>query len=392
MKGHTRQCVLSNIYPKLNHIMKILYYFYELDTPMYLWQREHFMNELSHYGIEFITFNPAKYDTPEIANEEFIRFAKTCRDDIDLFLSCDETKILFPETVREIKRTLSVPTVLICWDNLELPYKQEGVAKAFDLIWLTSHETEYLFKSWGCKTIFQTYAANPYFFHPNRTEVKSIINKVGFIGTPYGSRANKLNYLISNGVECAVYSNSIINKGYNHSVGGTKKFDPIDIAVKFIRYLRFPIGRKVLYSTIKNKLSRQSSLTDDSPFLTKASSVSHDDMCSLYSSLSLSLNISELRDTYILKNPIPKIHLRTFEIPMCGGLQITSYNDEIAGYFEDNKEIILYHSDEELFDKAKFYLDERNTTLVAKMKSAARLRAENEHTWKKRFDEVMKQI
>lgn len=144
--------------------MKILYYFYELDTHMYLWQRNHFIDELKRHDIEFITFNPAKYESMERANEEFIDFAKSLKGQIDLFLSCDETKILFPETVKAIKSILSVPTVLICWDNLELPYKQKRLAKEFDLIWLTSYETEYLFKSWGCKTIFQTYAANPYFF------------------------------------------------------------------------------------------------------------------------------------------------------------------------------------------------------------------------------------
>lgn len=150
-----------------------------------------------------------------------------------------------------------------------------------------------------------------------------------------------------------------------------------------MRYLRFPIGRKVLYSTILNKLYKTSSLNDDSEFLTKAPSVSHEEMCQLYSSFALSLNIAELRDTYILRQPIPKIHLRTFEIPMCGGLQLTSFNEEIAGYFEDGKEIILYNSDEELIDKARFYLDKKHENTVRKMKAATNERATNDHLMEK---------
>lgn len=93
--------------------MKILYYFYELETPMYRWQREHFMDELKRHDIEFITFNPGAYGSWAAANEEFISFASKLKGEVDLFLSCDESSILFPETVRTVKALLSVPTVLI---------------------------------------------------------------------------------------------------------------------------------------------------------------------------------------------------------------------------------------------------------------------------------------
>ena len=75
---------------------------------------------------------------------------------------------------------------------------------------------------------------------------------------------------------------------------------------------------------------------------------------------------------------------------MCGGLQLASYTEELAGYFEDGKEIVLYHSKEEMVDKAKFYLDKKNESLVNSMKKAARVRAEKEHTWTRRFNEAFK--
>ena len=169
-----------------------------------------------------------------------------------------------------------------------------------------------------------------------------------------------------------------------------QEFDPLDVCVKAIRYMRFPIGRKVFYSTIKNKLIKKPGLCFESKFLAKHKSVSDDEMINLYSDLTLSLNITELRDTYILKVPVHKTHLRTFEIPMCGGLQLASYTEELAGYFEDGKEIVLYHSKEEMVDKAKFYLDKKNESLVNSMKKAARVRAEKEHTWTRRFNEAFK--
>lgn len=367
--------------------MRIFYFFRELDTPMYQWQRTNLIEELERDGHEVVTYNPLDFRSIDEANELVVETLKK-KGDFDLFLACDDQDTIYKETVESIGK-LGIPTCLICWDNLELPYKQKKIAPAFDVVWLTSRETQYLFEKWGCqKIIFQTYAANPYTYKAQTVDKQ--IHAVGFIGSPYGSRTNKINDLLVNGVNCALYSNALFNKGYNTSLGGKKKLDVMDVLIKASRYMRFPIGRQVFYSTIKNKFQAKSALNTDSKFVSLNHSVSHEEMCYLYSALSLSLNISELRDTYILKHPIPKIHLRTFEIPMCGGLQFTSYNDEIAQYFEDGKEIVLYRNKEEMIDKAKFYLDEKNSSLVKDMKAAARKRAENEHTWTNRFNNVFK--
>lgn len=84
-------------------------------------------------------------------------------------------------------------------------------------------------------------------------------------------------------------------------------------------------------------------------------------MIKAYSNYALALNVTELRNTYLLKNPIYKLHLRTFEIPMCGGIEFTTYNDELASYFEEGKEIVFYKSKEEMIDKVRFYLSEKNS-------------------------------
>lgn len=367
--------------------MKIFYFFKELDTPMYQWQRTNLIDELIRNNHDVFTFNPLDYRTIEEANEIVVNKIKDLGR-VDLFLACDDQDTIYKETVESISK-LGIPTCLICWDNLELPYKQKKIAPVFDIVWLTSWETQYLFEKWGCKkVIFQTYAANPYTYKAQTLDNQ--IHAVGFIGSPYGSRTNKINDLLANEVKCALYSNALFNKGYNTSIGGKKKLNVMDVLMKASRYMRFPIGRKVFYSTIKNKIQAKSVLNTDSKFVSLNHSVSHEEMCRLYSTLSLSLNISELRDTYILKHPIPKIHLRTFEIPMCGGLQFTSYNEEIAQYFEDGKEIVLYRTKEEMIDKAKFYLDEKKSSLVQNMKMAARKRAEKEHTWTIRFNNIFK--
>lgn len=366
--------------------MRILYYFYELNTPMYQWQRNNLIDELKSLGWEVDTINPATYFNFEECNKDVVKILSN-KGDYDLFISCDEDSILFPSTIQEIKKRFSIPTVLICWDNLELPYKQKGLAKVVDLVWLTSIETKYLFDNWGCNTIFQTYAANPNVYYPNWEKNK---NEVCFIGSPYGSRTNKINDLINGGINCNVFSDVLFDMNYNPSRAKKQIYIP-DVLIKFTRYLRFPIGRKVLYSTIVNKLNSNSKLID-TVHLNKHQSVSLNEMINIYSNYSLSLNITELRDTYLLRHPIHKIHLRAFEIPMSGGLQLASYTEELSNYFEEGKEIVFYRSKEEMIEKTKFYLNPKNDKLVQDMKIQARRRAENEHTWAIRFKNVVNKL
>ena len=52
--------------------MNIFYFFKELQTPMYQWQRIHFFDELERGGHHIITFNPLDYPSTDEANEKLI--------------------------------------------------------------------------------------------------------------------------------------------------------------------------------------------------------------------------------------------------------------------------------------------------------------------------------
>lgn len=350
--------------------MKILYYHCERDTPMYRWQHDHIMDELRPYGIQIDTLNPLLCASMDEANEKLL-----CRlrsEKYDLFMTCHSEKRLYIPTLQRI-RELGIPTLLICFDNLLIPYEHTNICKYFDLVWLTSRENTEIFQKHGANTIFLPYAANPRFFVPQTVQETA---RVAFIGTPYGSRANTINQLLESRIPVTLFGKAAAASGGSHVI--TNGFF---YTVK--QNLRFPVGRKLLLAAAKQRLTAQSVLQKDSPSLELGGYV--EDLADVYSGYALSLSSTTARNTGILRHPVPVVNLRSFEIPMCGGIQFCLYNEELAGYFEDGKEILFYRDREEMTDKARFYLAPEQAALRAEMRLAARHRAEAEHTWMARF-------
>lgn len=356
--------------------MEILYYCKEKEILMDKWQRYHIFDELEKHGCMITVFNPLQYENISKANSSLIKHLN--KKKYNLFMTPHGSQDIFIETLLMIKR-MKIPTLLICFDNLIVPFKHKDIAKHFDLVWLTSRETDKMFKRWGANTIFNQYAANPYFFCPKYTNE---INRIAFIGTPYGSRVNMINLLLKNEINVSLYSRN--NNKIN--IKNNKSFK--DYIKTIYNLSRFSIGRSVLKGAFVQKISKKIEINRTSMNLQQFEPVGLEKLSELYSNYALSLSSTAARNTGVLKSPVNIVNLRSFEIPMCGGLQICSYSEEISEYFEEDKEIILYRSKGEFIDKAMFYLKPENHDIRMKMKIAARKRAVNDHTWFNRFKKV----
>lgn len=359
--------------------MRILYYFPNHETVMFQWQKYHIFDELKKHGCEFKIVNPSAFSSNEQANEALISQVKNHH--FDMFFTSMNRDCLKKETLDYIKQ-VGIPTVLFCPDNLVAPFNHEFDAADFDLVWLTSVETEYLYKSWGCKTIFLPYAANPDFMKP--VIVENEIQQIGFIGTPHGSRVDRINTLLVAGIPVTIHTNS---NGGGRGLSAT----PESYLSALKNYMRYPIGRKLAVASVIDKLGHRT-VIDEKNCLTQKAAVPLDQLSKLNGTYSLILSFTDATSTGVLKKPVPIVNLRNFEIPMSGGLQFTTYSDEIASYFEPEKEIILCRSKEEYIDKAKFYLRDEQCDVRNKIRAAARLRAENEHTWWNRFTALFEEL
>lgn len=359
--------------------MRILYLHINDGTNMTRWQSYHIFDEMQRHDCSIIVFDIYKYRNIEEANNKLLKYIKQYK--VDLFMTAVNEEILFLETLEKIKM-YGVPTLLICFDNLLIPFFHENIANKFDAVWLTSKETEYIFKAWGCNTIFQPYAANPQFLVPDYDIEKE---RIVFVGTPHGSRIDRINSLIDARIPLTVHTD-IINFSKNIISA------PLNSYVEsFIDGIRYPIGRRLLIASVIDKLTKRD-LHIESKYLLMEKSISFEDMAKINCNYALVLSFTDAKSTGIFSNPIPIVNLRHFEIAMSGGLQFTTYSDELSDYFEEDKEIILCKSNEEYIEKAKFYLCYNMKNQRMKMKLAARKRAENDHTWFNRFSKVFKFI
>ncbi|MEI6258812.1 MAG: glycosyltransferase [Deltaproteobacteria bacterium] len=365
--------------------MRILYYTKEENNYMWQWQRFHIFDELAYHNCFFDILNPLYFSSWDQANDKLLETLK--KSHYDLLMTTYGDGRIYISTLKEIKK-IGVPSLLFCPDNNTIPFHYKNVCSYFDLVWLTSVDTEYLFKNWRANTIFMPFAANPYMVSPTFGDE---IEKVCFIGTPYGTRQNMFNTLLDGSIDFCLYSKITENTKQIKNIGEANANTKIKGAGT-IDYLKFHVGRKVLLGKIVNQLFFNKSLKNNSPTLEIHDPLPFDTIYQIYSRFALSISSVTARNTGVLKKPVYFVYLRCFEIPMSGGLQICHYCQEFSKYFEEDKEIIFYRSDKELVDKARFYLRPENHSLRLSMKQAARRRSENEHTWHHRFEKIFKEL
>jgi spore maturation protein CgeB len=91
-----------------------------------------------------------------------------------------------------------------------------------------------------------------------------------------------------------------------------------------------------------------------------------------------------------LQKRVRQIKARSFEIPVCGTMQITQDADNLQEYYTPGKEIVLYESIPDLIEKAKYYLvHDKEREAIAR---AGYERTIREDTAEIRFGELFQKI
>ncbi|HHT9125284.1 MAG TPA: CgeB family protein [Candidatus Brocadiia bacterium] len=110
--------------------------------------------------------------------------------------------------------------------------------------------------------------------------------------------------------------------------------------------------------------------------------ISNEKVPEIFSSSKINLNFGNIGHT-----PHQCGKCRDFEIPMSGGLMLTTHNEHLADCFELNKDIFTFRNKEECLEQIHRLLADE--ALCERARKNARERALKEHTWEQRIKSLL---
>ena len=101
----------------------------------------------------------------------------------------------------------------------------------------------------------------------------------------------------------------------------------------------------------------------------------------LYASYPLHLN----QTSYQMNSAVNQ---RVFDVPLCGGLLVTDYREDLEQLFDIERECVVYHSHDEAADLLSWYLRKREQ--AARVAAVAADRVNTEHLYRHRLQTMMR--
>jgi spore maturation protein CgeB len=210
----------------------------------------------------------------------------------------------------------------------------------------------------GAVPIYCQEAANPNVYRPYDLPREY---DVTFVGQRYGNRPAYLRHLIDGGIDARAW--------------GPHWQDPY-----------FASWWMLVGSTIKRLITgRKTPWSENVPRERCGPPLSDEDLVRMYSRSKISLGF-----TTVAEGQIKQVRLRDFEAPMSGAFYLVERFDELAGFFDPDKEVVFFETPEDLLEKVRYYL--KHDAERERIREAGMRRARNEHTWHKRFETVFAQI
>ena len=328
-------------------------------------------HELTEFNIDYEPFN-LNLDASCQKQKEFIEknrpiFSEKLlsqvrkahrKNSIDLFFSYFYSAYVEADAIREIGR-LGIPTVN-WYCNASYQFKLvEEIAPAYDICLVPEKARICDYQRVGATPIYCQEAANPKTYKPYKLSREY---DVTFVGQKYGTRPNYLAELYQSGVDVRAWGpfwKQPLNK--------------LSALKKFRQNLRNRLrGRPLLLELPGDRCGLP---------------LSDQQLIEMYSRSRISLGFTAVAQKPEEGSvPVQQVRLRDFEATMSGALYMVEGFDELADFFEPDKEVIFFRDPEELAEKAKYFL--AHPKECDQIRHAALRRARAEHTWQKRFEMV----
>ena len=294
---------------------------------------------------------------------------------IDLFFSYFYDCCACPAAIREI-RQLGIPTVNFFCNAVHQFELVKQLAPAYDYCWVPEKVALSKYKAVGANPIHIQMAANPSIYHPYQVTREYDIT---FVGQKYADRPEIIDYLLHKGLDVRVWGPGWKKQEVVGAEGcsGEAAALPRSEKTRLLMAVRSP-DRVIRWLV---RLSRERRLQKIA-----GPALSDDELVRMYSRSKVSLGFSVVSQRVGKGQANSHLRLRDFEAPMSGALYATGWCEELADYFEPDREVIVYRSKEELAEKAAYYL--AHPKEAEHVRQAGYRRAIKEHTWEKRFRQL----
>jgi len=303
----------------------------------------------------------------------------------DFFLSYFQDKHIFPSVIDQIKKS-GVPTANFSCNNTHQFYLTKDIAPHYDFNLHSEKSAGEKFKKIGANPVWFQMAANPKYYHPIKCEKKY---DVSFVGGNYSKRSYYIWQLLENDLKVDCFGpNWLVKKPMPLTRNVVREFrrnlDVIRTLFVFSSEKRSEYSSRIALYDFNKQLRNKYRANLHYP-------ISDDEMLKLYSLSKISLGFLEVFGNHDPSSITKQhLHLREFEAPMCGALYLTNYCDELAEFYEPDKEILIFRNEHELLDKVKYYLSHPEE--AEKIRLAGYNRALNCHTYQRRFKVLFRKI
>ena len=286
-----------------------------------------------------------------------------------------------PGAIDAIRQT-GVPTCNFSCNNAHQFDLVDELSPHFDYNLHSEKDAREKFLAIGANPLWWPMASNPQYFKP-QDEPRTVA--ASFVGANYALRARYIAHLLENGVDVHAYGPGWTSGDLNPWRAIVRRYWFVfRAAVSLSPHTQYWASAKLAELDCRRSLSARFPANVHLP-------VSDEELIALYSRSHISLGFLEVHDQHDPSRPVTQhLHLREFEAPMCGALYCTGYMDELADFFEPDKEVLVYRNQHELLDKVRYYL--AHPEEAEKIRQAGHARALRDHTYHRRFQTLFREI
>ena len=354
-------------------------------------------------------FTPEELELRSTITQRIVEEVKQehSKNPIDVFLSYFYNSHFDPSGFDEIHR-LGIPTINFFCNSIYQFDLVAEIAPKVTYAWHPEKEARSLYQTIGANPIWVQMGANPQLYHPvPSTHRKS---KACFIGQRYADRDRLLSTLIQHDIPVDIYgkgwgqpsslpspstlkAQDLVTQSTDDTYLGRKQIKPGSLQ-SYLNLVAENISGQGLWGGLQRTrhqfFYRRHSQTLNSILATAARGYA-DSISQTFADYEVVLNCSNVwADGRPGSTLIPHVRLRDFEAPMCRTCYLTGHTEEIAEFYELDKEIETYASPDELVDKANYYLTHPDE--AERLRNAGYQRASTDHTWTRRFQQLLSAI